>query len=321
MTKSFQDLLSQLFRGIEIDLGSTDLCILVLESLLESVKDLRGQNLHHFFEQVQELTRYVEGTQPKYAIIIDSFYDVLKLAFDEDMLHDSENYPLKKRKFLAKLKKLIAQKKRDKRAVIEQSSKINFNGKTILLFSHSRTIEHALLAAKHRKEYFQVIVAEQDPDKTGELIHFLHMKRIRFRVVPSYMVTHLADEIDIFLLAALTLKCTMNFVMDTGTDSLISQFHLKGVPIYVFLSTSKFSLWKSEKRTETEVYKHVHRRKHHLKSLDFERIKFSHDRVALKLIDKVITEEGIHTPAQIEKIYNKKLEKRLKLEAKVDLLN
>jgi len=113
----------------------------------------------------------------------------------------------------------------------------------------------------------------------------------------------------------------MNFVMDTGTDSLISQFHLKGVPIYVFLSTSKFSLWKSEKRTETEVYKHVHRRKHHLKSLDFERIKFSHDRVALKLIDKVITEEGIHTPAQIEKIYNKKLEKRLKLEAKVDLLN
>ena len=316
--KNFQKLLSELFREIEIDLGATDLCLIALEAFYDSVKDLRGQDLHHFFEQVQDLTKDVESTSPKYAIIIDSFYDVLKLAFNEDIHHSEKKYPLNKRKFLRKLKELIRQKKRDKRAVVEQSRKLNFDGKTILLYSHSRTIEAALLAARNRREHFSVIVAEQDPDKTGELIHFLHEKRIPFRVVPSYMVTHLDDEIDLFLIAALTLKSTMDFVMDTGADSLVSQFHLKRVPIYVFLSSSKFSLWKAEKRTE--IYKHVHRRKHHLKSIDFERIKFSHDRVELKLINKIITEEGVYSPKQIEKIFKNRLNRRLELEKKVDFL-
>jgi translation initiation factor 2B subunit (eIF-2B alpha/beta/delta family) len=317
--KNFQELLSQLFRGIEIDIGATDLCLIVLESLYESVKDLRGQDLHHFFEQVQDLTKDVESTSPKYAIIIDSFYDVLKLAFNEDIHHPEKKYPLNKRKFLRKLEELIRQKKKDKRAVVEQSKKLGFDGKTILVYSHSRTIEAALLAARNRREHFKVIVAEQDPDKTGELIHFLYAKRIPFKVVPSYMVTHLDDEIDLILLAALTLKSTMDLVMDTGADGLVSQFHLKRIPIYVFLSTSKFSLWKAEKRTE--IYKHVHRRKHHQKSIEFERIKFSHDRVELKLVSKIITEEGVYSSKQIEKIFNRRLQNRLKLEQRVELLS
>lgn len=318
MSKNFQNLLSKLFREIEIDIGSTDLCIMTLEALRNAIEDLRGQDLHHFFEQLNDLTEGIEGTKPKYAIIIDSFYDVLRLACEEDVRSEKTVCKLKKKKFLKRLDKLIKEKKKDKRAVIKQSSNISLDGKTILLYNHSRTIEAALLAARRRREHFNVIVAEQDPDKTGEIIHFLYLQRIPFRVIPSYMVSHMESDIDMIFLSALTLKSTMDLVMDTGTKAIVSQFHINKIPIYAFLSTSKFSLWKAAKRMN--VYKHVHRRKHHMKSLDFERIKFSHDRVELKLVNKVVTEKGIYTPKQVEKLFKSKLKEREELEKRVELL-
>ncbi len=319
MSQSFNQLLSQLLRGIEIDLGSTALCILVLEALYAAISDLKDKDLHHFFGQIQELTEDIENTTPRYAIIIDSFYEVLELAFKEDMLHQKSTCPLKKRKFLKCLKDLIRSKQQEKKAVTKQCEKIKIKGKTILLYNHSRTVEQALVHAKNQGSNFSVIVAEQDPDKTGEVIEFLHRKNIPFRVVPSYMIAHLGDDIDMFLLGALTLKCTMDFVTDTGTEALASQFHLKKIPIHMLIASSKFSLWESEKKEE--IYSHVHRRKHHLKDIDFERIKFSHDRVPTKLLTKIITETGVYTPKQIEKLYKAKLAKRAKLEKRVELLS
>jgi len=318
MTQNFNETLSALFREIEIDLGPTELCILVMESLYEAVSDIKKEDLHGFFKQMHELSLEMTETKPRYSIIIDSFYEVLKMAFDEDIAHPDGTYPLCKTKFLNKLRQIITRRKQEKREIVRQSERIKFHGKTILLYDHGHTIQAVLTAAKSRGDRFSVIVAEQDPDKTGDTIEFLHKKRIPFRVVPSYMVTHLEQEIDMFILGALTLKSTMDFVMDTGANGLVSQFHLKGVPIYVFLSTSKFSLWKSEKHAG--VYSQVHRRKHHLKSIDFERIKFSHDRVELRLVNKTVTEQGIHSPKQLKKSYEKKLEERLKLKERVKLL-
>lgn len=319
MSQTYSDLISQLFREIEVDLGATNLSVLVLESLYDSVKEIKKQDIHNFFHQLEELTDNVNSTKPRYAIIIDSFYEVLKLAYDEDIAHPEAGWPIKKSIFLSKMKKLIRERKTEKKRIVQQSEKINFKDKTILLYNHSPTIESVLTAAKRRKEKFNVIVAEQDPDKTGEIIDFLHHARIPYRVVPSYMISHLDEDIDYLFLGALTLKSTMDFVMDTGANGMVAQFHLKKKPIFVFISTSKYSLWKAKKRVE--VFKHVHERKHPLRSINYERIKFSHDRVELKHINKIVTEEGIFTPKQIEKTYNAKLKARLKLEHRVKFLS
>lgn len=318
MTQSYDERLSEIFREIEIDLGSTKLSVLVLESLYDAVKGLKKQDLHHFFAQLQELAESVEATKPKYAIIIDSLYEVLRLAYAEDILHPEAGWPLNKEKFLKQLKRLIKRRKTEKSRIVKQSSKIKLSGKTILLFHHSGSVEAVLAAAKRKKQRFKVIVAEQDPDKTGEIIEFLSKNRIPFKVVPSYMISHVEDDIDMLFLGALTLKSTMDFVMDPGTHSLASEFHLLKKPIYVFLSTTKFSLWKGKKRAE--VFKHVSRRIHPIKQIRFERIKFSHDRVELKLIDKVVTEEGVFKPAEIKEIYKDRLKERLKLEKRIELL-
>ena len=98
--------------------------------------------------------------------------------------------------------------------------------------------------------------------------------------------------------------------MDPGTNGLVSQFHLMKKPVYLFIVTSKFSMWKAKKKMG--VYSHVHMRRHYCKPIDFERIKFSHDRVPSKLMKKIVTEKGIFTPRKIKEIFDKKLEKRLK---------
>lgn len=312
MTTAFHDRLSELLREVELDLGATQMTVLVLKSIEGAMRDLKGQNLHRFFLQLVELTEDLSTTKPRFAMIIDAFHDVLEVAMDEELHNPKGDIPLKKKKFLKKLAQLIAQRKEELSDLLENAIKINVEGKEILVHDHSRTVMRILTAFKKQGKHFRVIVAEQDPDKTSPLIEDLHNAHIPFRVVPAYVVTHLLGQIDMMFLGGLTLKSTMDFVMDPGTNALVSQFHLLKRPIYIFMSTSKFSLWKAERRTE--VYTHVHRRKHHCKSFDFERIKFSHDRVSAKLITKTVTEKGVFTPRELTLFFNKKMEERTNVE-------
>ena len=78
------------------------------------------------------------------------------------------------------------------------------------------------------------------------------------------------------------------------------------IPVYMFINTSKFSLWKSKKRGE--IFIHRHQRKHHSKPIEYERIKYSHDRVPAKLFSKIITDEGVLNPEQLQELYKKRFD-------------
>lgn len=303
--------LSQLFREIEVDLGSTHLSLMVLESLEDAVKDLRAKDLHDFFKQLLELADIINNTEPRFAVVIDGFYEVLKLAYEEEMHHPEKNYPLQKSKFIQKLEKVIQSKKVEEKVLIKHAkAAIKVDGMGILIHDHSSTIENVLIQMKRKGRKFTVIVAEQDPDKTGAIIEYLTANEIPFRVVPAYMVSHLDDCIDMVFLGALTLKSSMDFVMDTGSNALVSQFHLLKKPIYMFMTTAKFSMWPSEKRTE--IFTHTESRSHHCKPITFERIKFSHERVPLELFSQIVTEKGILSPAAVQELYANKLKDRVK---------
>jgi translation initiation factor 2B subunit (eIF-2B alpha/beta/delta family) len=116
------------------------------------------------------------------------------------------------------------------------------------------------------------------------------------------MLSHIHDQIDMVFFGALTLKDTMNFVMNPGALSIITEFHLEKIPIYMFMGTDKFSLWKSKKRGE--IFIHKHKRTHIHKPIEYERIKYSHDRVPAKLFKKIVTNEGVLTPLKLKKVFN-----------------
>jgi translation initiation factor 2B subunit (eIF-2B alpha/beta/delta family) len=161
-----------------------------------------------------------------------------------------------------------------------------------------------LIHLKNKKNKFNVIIAEQDYEKTHDNIERMYAAGIQFMVVPAYMLSHLHDQIDMVFFGALTLKDTMNFVMNPGALSIISEFHHEKIPVYMFLGTEKFSLWKSKKRGEIFIHKHT--RKHLNKPIVYERTKYSHDRVPSDLFKKIVTNEGVFTSKQIEKMFNEK---------------
>ena len=105
----------------------------------------------------------------------------------------------------------------------------------------------------------------------------------------------------------------MLFRSDTGSNALVAQFHLMKKPIYMFMTTAKFSMWSSEKRTE--IYTHSEKRVHSCKPISFERFKFSHERVPLELFTQVVTERGIFAPEKIQELYEEKLKKRVARDA------
>lgn len=309
-----KDRLSALFREVEIEVGSTELSAWAIQSLKDAVQGFKGKNFHDFFYQFLKLSESINTTEPRFSTIIDAFDEVLRMAYEQELNHPETNYKLNKKTFLKCLEKIIREKNHEQSKILHHALKIQVSGKGILIFDHSRTVQAVLKALKNHGEKFSVIVAEQDHEKTGFLIESLSEAEIPFRVVPSYMVAHLSDCIDMVFLGAVTLKSTMDLVMDNGTSAIVSQFHLLDKPIYSFLSTKKFSLWDAQKRHE--IHQHTENRKHYCKPIVFERVKFSHDRVPLELFTKIVTEQGIFTPKQIQEIYKKQYKNRMMSETK-----
>jgi len=202
-------------------------------------------------------------------------------------------------------KEIVKDIKYHSQDLIKQSEKINVEGKTILIHDHSHTVRDVLTHFKKMGKKFKVVVAEQDFDKTHDNIEYLFSAGIPFQVVPSYMLSHVHDRIDMLFFGALTLKDTMTFVMDPGTHGIISEFHVAKTPIHMFIDTDKFSFWKSKKREG--IFIHEHTRAHHAKPIEYERIKYSHDRVPSELFTKVITDKGVFKSEELKDVYKEKM--------------
>jgi len=192
-----------------------------------------------------------------------------------------------------------------KRKLIKSSDALDVKGKTILIHDHSHTVQDVLIHYKAQGKKFNVIIAEQDYEKTHDNIERLHKAGIEFTVVPAYMLSHVHDQIDMVFFGALTLKDSMDFVLNPGALSLVTEFHVEKIPVYIFLGIDKFSLWKSKKRSE--IFIHRHTRQHADKPIKYERIKYSHDRVPSKYFKKIITNEGVLTPVELKQVFDEKL--------------
>jgi len=304
MQKHKTKILSELLREIESDIGTRDMAFLVFESLTSSIKGFKSKNSKDFCEQFSHLVDVVSTTEPKFGILN---YNFTKLMIAFNQIIANKQYSEKKWKKLAinEIKRILAKNKKMKKDLLVNSEKFNIEGKTILIHDHSHTVQDVLVHYKKMGRKFRVIIAEQDFEKTHSNIEKLHYYGIDFQVVPSYMLSHIHDQVDMAFFGALTLKDTMDFVMDPGTYGTISELKVDNVPIYIFIETNKFSFWKSAKRSE--IFIHKHKRKHHSKPIEYDRIKYSHDRVPSKMFDKIITNKGVFTQDKLKKYFIEKM--------------
>lgn len=294
------ELLSDLLRELEADVGTSELCELVLHSLKDAVRALKVKDNTDFRKQFKELAQDISQTKPKFGIL-NYYMHVLMY----ECLCIKEESPNCKMKIIRKINNIASTTKENREKIISLGETLDIDGKTILIHDHSHTVHNLLKAYTCKKRKFRVVLAEQDYQKTHQNIEVLHEAKIPFQVVPDYMLSHIHENIDMVFFGALTLKDTMDFVMDPGAYGVISQFHTMKIPVYLFIDTTKFSLWESEKKHE--IFFHKHKRTHHAKPIEYDRIKYSHDRVPAQLFHRIVTNEGIFTPEEIKKLFQQKL--------------
>jgi len=272
----------------------------VLDALKDALRHYQCEDQACFVEQFDAIFTLTLGVKPKYAILIDSFYKIQKHIRSKSSI----------RELLEVIDAIKTERANEMFFLQKAVSLVDVQGKNILIYDHSHSVQHALSTLKESGKSFSILIAGQDLKKTDDNISFAHYLGVPYKVVPAYMLSHLDKTIDVAFFGAVTLQEGTQFVMDPGSKSIIAHLHLEKKPMYVFLTTSKFSLWPIESH-QKEIYVKTHRRKHHhLSEIEFDHVKFSHDRVGADLINYTVTEKGIFTPTQLLKEYQTLREKR-----------
>jgi len=291
------DRLSKLLRELEADIGTSETCNTVLRTLQTAIDRLDVSHAKAFYKELCKLTKILSETKPRFGILN---YYFKRLKTDGHKFQESSDW---REKMKMALEELHENARSQRERLLKNAASINVKGKTILIHDHSHTVHEILLAFKRARKKFNVIIAEQDVEKTHQNIEVLHQAGIPFQVIPSYMLSHIQDNVDMVFFGGLTLKDSMDFVMDPGTYGVISQFRTMKIPVYMFINTAKFSLWKSKPRGE--IFFHAHKRSHHSKPIEYDRIKYSHDRVPTKLFHKIVTNKGTFSPLELKKTFEK----------------
>lgn len=306
--------ISSTFRDIEAEKGTTALCKIVLSSLVDSFDQFKAKNLDDFIEQFKELALIIKNTKPRMGIVIYYICEIWdKLEEKKDKIKDVDQA----KKFLHKIvENLNNEIQKDAKKVKQNGCKHIVDGDKILIHSHSKTVMDIIAKAHEKKIKFKVIVAEQEQDKTLDIIKFLKSKEIQFFVVPEYMLSHIENEITKVFLGGLTFNNQHYFVTDAGTNSIVSEFHGIKIPIYMFLTTTKFALWLSSEEHSRNKVQQFKNCKNMKECISYERVKFSHDRISIESVDYLVTEDGIYTKEESKRLFLKKFNERKKWQAK-----
>lgn len=299
---NIQDSLSAVLRQVEAELGTSALTELSLTTLLDALKAFQAKSVEDFYEQFEDLMRMIKSTKPRIGILIAHFCELW------EQLKDRKSNLKNIQEIHGLIENVISMIKNENQAdnynLLENGLKCIEDGDVILIHTHSRTVLNLIITAFKQKKKFRVILAEQEEEKTEDMALILQNNDIPFLSVPEYMLSHIESEVTKVFLGSVTLNNSYNFVTDVGSNSVVSELQHAGIPIYMFLTTKKFSLWDTTKKEQTYKITQKKSCRHAARGLTFERIKFSHDRIPLDLISEVITEKGLHSPEEIKEIFN-----------------
>jgi len=296
--------LSTIFRQIESDKGTSVLSEMVLNGIVESFDAFEAKSVDDFYDQFRHLLLTFKTTKPRIGILIFHMCEIWEEL--QDKKKQIKNLDELKEVLTKAVESLINDGRKEKTSLISHGLECIEDGDSILIHSHSGTVMQLMEDAHNAKKKLRVVLAEQEEEKTEDMIWFLQTRRIPFIVVPEYMLSHVETEVNKVFLGAITFNNQYTFITDAGTTSVVSEFHHAKVPIYMFLTEKKFSLWDATKKHQT--YKVTQKRTdfHPEKVVTYERIKFSHDRVPVDLVDFVVTENGIFSPDKIQKQFDEK---------------
>ncbi len=286
MKQSERELLYKLFRNHEDVIGESQTTILSLESLITSVKQLICDK-HEIKNQIATLFEIIKESEPKIMPLINLVASIEKETAENGIFEKESTEEIKNR-LIALFEKGINRYKTNMAAVIKNGSSLVHEGDLVVVYSASSLVLQSLVDAKViRKKNFKVLILKQDIIKTKQIIRALNAVAIPFSVLSQHNLIHYIDDVSMVLLGALSVNRDGKFIAAVGTTSVVDICHLQKVPVYLLVDTLKFSnLNCNEHNIHKKKLKEIHG------DVELTYTQFSHDKVQLKHIDKIITEKG-----------------------------
>lgn len=299
MTNFLQNI-SALFRECEQMFASRDFCFLAMESIKKAILDFRGSN-QELFSEMEKMVEIVKSTTPRIALLMMMVFQVFEVLeerrkkFPDESISDLQN-------FLSEtIDTVVEKRKKSVQKLLQFSEEVLLDGDHILLQNASHTVFDMLLLAQKEGKQIYVTVAKQEEEKTANIIRFLSDHHFSFQVIPEYLLSYVRENVDKVFIGCVTINSLHEIISDAGTNSLVSQMHEWEIPVFIPITTDKFSLW----HAENKHHSHKIIKKKSISGIEYNKLIFSHDRFPISLVTKFITNKGILTSSELKDLYDK----------------
>ncbi len=291
MYEQEKNILCSLMRDHEDLVGSSRATMMALQSLITSVSEL-SCTTDQLKGEFKELTDVIRNTRPKIIPLIH-----LMLEFENEMAaHLDGDIGTVKSRAVA-----ILQAKHDKLQdkidrIMALGSTCIQDGDVLVLHTASPDItEMIAMAGQMEGRKIKAIVLKQDFVKTKKLLTTLEKAGIDHEIIPEFSLSHYIGQANKMFTGALSITPDRQVVSAAGTANIASLCHFHQIPVYMFANTLKFAHGRSEEQQIHE--KQVPQEEN---DTSYVLTTFSHDKVDLRLVDYLVTEEGIFPREKIE---------------------
>ncbi len=291
MMNADREILNRLMREHESVAGSSRATLLALGAFMAAIGELNCSSAQ-LKEQYLSLTEAIKATHPKIIPLIhllEEFESEMHPFFGGD-------YASVQEKALAVLQAKYDTLQAKSGKIIELGLTCVDKGDTIVVHTINLNVIRILtLAHEVMEKDLNVIVLQQEMPTTKRIVNPLRESAVPYQAVPEYALTHFIEKADKMFCAALSVTADQKVVAPVGTTNVASLCYYHKIPVYLFANTLKFAHGPShDQRIHSESVTMA-------KDTDaYELITYSHDVMDLKMVDYLITEQGVYPKDQIE---------------------
>ena len=232
MSTKDQVVLDSLFRDIVKFYSSSQLSVVTLQAIIESINDLECDE-DMFAPQLKEVCKIITDSQPRMFPI-----DNLIILFEKELeKHDhfkEKDLPTKKSASIEIIKNLINRLENDMNKLANHGLEHIEDGDFIVLHAVEEPVELLMPEAKKMGKEFEVLILRQDAAKTEQVINIMEKNGIKYTVIPEWDLIHFFDKVNKLFIGAYAITSDGKFVSDSGTSNIVSECHIHELPIYLF---------------------------------------------------------------------------------------
>tara|TARA_B000000460_G_scaffold82644_1_gene57574 strand:+ start:771 stop:1667 length:897 start_codon:yes stop_codon:yes gene_type:complete len=285
MSAKDQVVLDSLFRDIVKFYSSSQLSVVTLQAIIESINDLECDE-DMFTPQLKEVCKIITDSKPR-MFPIDNLIILFENELEKNDHFNEKDLPTKKSASIEIIKNLIDRLEDNMSELANHGLEHIEDGDFIVLHAVEEPVELLMPEAKKMGKEFEVLILRQDAAKTEQVINIMEKNGIKYTVIPEWDLIHFFDKVNKLFIGAYAITSDGKFVSDSGTSNIVSECHIHELPIYLFSPVLEITPTFSRNQN---IYL-----KEEAKSssgLDYTLISHSSDIISLDLVDHIITDEG-----------------------------